>query len=81
VNAILPGAIETAALHGYFETKAPELRDTLVQHTRLRRMGTPDDVALAAVYLASQAASWMTGKLLELDGGRVDELVAIHPDL
>jgi 7-alpha-hydroxysteroid dehydrogenase len=81
VNALLPGAIETAALRSYFETKATDLRETIVQHTRLRRMGTAGDVADAAVFLASPAASWITGKLLEVDGGRVDELLPISPDL
>jgi 7-alpha-hydroxysteroid dehydrogenase len=81
VNALLPGAIETVALRAYFETKAPDLRDTILEHTRLRRMGTVHDVADAALFLASPAASWITGKLLEVDGGRVDELVSISPDL
>jgi 7-alpha-hydroxysteroid dehydrogenase len=81
VNALLPGAIETAALRAYFEMKAPDLRETIVQHTRLGRIGTPDDVADAAVFLASPAASWITGKLLEVDGGRVDELRPIASDL
>jgi len=81
VNAILPGAIETAALRGYFETKAPELRRVIVEHTRVGRMGTPEDVAYAALYLASPASSWMTGKLLEIDGGPVDEIIPMGPDL
>jgi 7-alpha-hydroxysteroid dehydrogenase len=81
VNAILPGAIETPALRNYLETKNPGLRKTLVDHTRLRRMGTPEDVAYAAVYLASPAASWITGTLLEVDGGAVDEIVPMVPDL
>jgi 7-alpha-hydroxysteroid dehydrogenase len=81
VNAIMPGAIETDALRGYFESKAPALRETLEQHTRLRRLGSPQDVAYAAVYLASPAAAWTTGSLLELDGGRVDEIMKTSPDL
>ena len=81
VNAILPGAIETLALRTYFETKAPELRETILRHTRLRRLGSPEDVAATAVYPASPAASGVTGKLLEIDGGRVDELVPISSDL
>jgi 7-alpha-hydroxysteroid dehydrogenase len=35
----------------------------------LRRIGEPDDIALAALYLASPAASWVTGKIFEIDGG------------
>ncbi len=81
VNAILPGAIETDALRQYLDTKAPDLRKTLADHTRLRRIGTPDDVAYAAVYLASPAASWVTGTLLKIDGGTVDEIVPMVPDL
>lgn len=81
VNAILPGAIETDALRQYLDTKAPDLRKTLADHTRLRRIGTPEDVAYAAVYLASPAASWVTGTLLKIDGGTVDEIVPMVPDL
>ena len=43
-------------------------RFTLAEHTRLKRLGTPDDVASAAIFLSSPAASWITGLLLELDG-------------
>jgi 7-alpha-hydroxysteroid dehydrogenase len=35
----------------------------------MKRTGTPEDIALAAIYLASSASDWMTGKLLEIDGG------------
>jgi 7-alpha-hydroxysteroid dehydrogenase len=80
VNAILPGAVETEALRGYFEVKA-DVRDALTSHIRMRRIATPEDVALTAVYLASPAASLMTAKLIELDGGPVDEIEPISPDL
>jgi 7-alpha-hydroxysteroid dehydrogenase len=80
VNAILPGAIETAALQRYFEAKA-DLRDELAARVRMRRLGTPHDVALTALYLASPAASWMTAKLVELDGGPVDGIREYEPDL
>ena len=81
VNAILPGPVETEALIRYFDEKDPELRKTLADQTRMRRMGTPDDVASAAIYLASPAASWVTGLLLEITGGRIDEIRPIYPDL
>lgn len=81
VNAILPGAVETAALRDYFEKKDPDLRETLAQNIRMRRLATPEDVAYAALYLASPAASWVTGTLLTIDGGAVDEGRSKFPDL
>lgn len=81
VNGILPGAVETAALRNYFEKKDPDLRQTLAQRIRLGRLATPEDVAFAAVYLSSPAASWVTGTLLRIDGGEVDEGISMFPDL
>jgi 7-alpha-hydroxysteroid dehydrogenase len=49
--------------------------------TRLRRMGTPGDVGAAAVFLASPAASFITGALLPVNGGEVEEMRQISPDL
>jgi 7-alpha-hydroxysteroid dehydrogenase len=65
VNAILPGAIWT-------EGSAPVLepvRDRVIANTPLKRIGRPEDIALAAIYLASSASDWVTGKLFEIDGG------------
>jgi len=81
VNAILPGAVETEALRDYMDARDPDLREALIANTRLRRIATPEDIAHAAVYLASPAASWVTGLLLELDGGAVDETRPMFPDL
>ena len=53
----------------------------MIQRTRMRRNGTPDDIAGAAVYLASPAASWVTGVLLDVNGGPVDEMALMFPDL
>ena len=80
VNALLPGPVRTAALEGVLEAR-PELRDLLIERTRMRRIGTPEDVAYAAAYLASPAASWVTGVLFDVNGGEVDELMAVAPDL
>ena len=65
VNCISPGAIwtETSA-----ETLEPA-KDRIIRGTPLQRMGTPEDIALAAIYLASPASEWVTGKILEVDGG------------
>ena len=81
VNALSPGAVETPGLREVFERRAPDMRQTIIDNTRLRRMGTPEDVAYAALYLASPAASWITGEILELNGGMVDEMVPSGPDL
>jgi 7-alpha-hydroxysteroid dehydrogenase len=55
--------------------------EQLTARTRMRRLGTPRDIGLAAVYLASPAASWMTGVLLDVDGGTVGEMNPMFPDL
>ena len=81
VNALLPGPIETEALRRYFDEKDDRLRHTLAEHTRMKRLGTPDDVASAAIFLSSPAASWITGLLLEMTGGTIDEINPVYPDL
>ena len=57
------------------------MREKVIRNMRLRRMGTPEDVAYAALYLASSAAGWITGIVLDIDGGRVDEIEEKSPDL
>jgi 7-alpha-hydroxysteroid dehydrogenase len=85
VNAILPGAVETWALNwylGYMEDQGAPVRDTMIERTLLQRNGTPEDVAAAALYLCSDAAAWVTGKLIEVDGGWTFELLPRRiPDL
>ena len=67
VNAIAVGSTATSALDIVLEN--PEIHDEMVRRTPLRRLGQPNDIALAALYLSSPAASWITGKILEVDGG------------
>jgi 7-alpha-hydroxysteroid dehydrogenase len=82
VNAVLPGAIETDALRGWLRTKGSDVREVMISRTAMRRNGTPDDIAQAIAFLASPAASWMTGKLLEIDGLVFHELIpSAIPDL
>ena len=67
VNAIAVGSIATSALEVVLESD--ELRRQMVEGTPLKRLGEPDDIALMALYLASPAASFVTGKIMEVDGG------------
>jgi 7-alpha-hydroxysteroid dehydrogenase len=66
VNAIAPGAIVTDALGTVLND---ELERLMLQSTPLRRLGHPDDIALGVVYLASSASEYMTGRMLQIDGG------------
>ena len=67
VNAIAPGSIVTSALD--IVASNDELREPMEKATPMRRLGDPLDIAAAAVYLASPAGSFLTGKTLEVDGG------------
>ena len=67
VNAIAPGSILTSALD--IVASNDELRASMEKVTPMRRLGDPEDIAAAAVYLASPAGSYLTGKTLEVDGG------------
>lgn len=67
VNAIAPGSILTSALDIVASNDA--LRDPMEKVTPMRRLGDPSDIAAAAVYLASPAGGYLTGKTLEVDGG------------
>lgn len=79
VNGIMPGIIETEAMKAVV-SKLEGVVDQLIARTRMRRLGTPRDIGLAAVYLASPAASWITGVLLDVDGG-AGETSPRFPDL
>lgn len=70
VNAIAPGVIEA----GMNETTAdtlPELWQTYLEAIPLKRTGTPDDIANMALFLLSDKAKWITGKVFEIDGGHI----------
>jgi NAD(P)-dependent dehydrogenase (short-subunit alcohol dehydrogenase family) len=65
VNAIAPGLVKTDLARALWETHG----ETIAARLPLRRLGEPEDVAAAAVFLASDAASWITGTTLVVDGG------------
>jgi glucose 1-dehydrogenase len=67
VNAILPGAVETDLNRDAMAD--PGWRAEVLKRFPLGRLGTPDDIARAAVYLASDDSDWVTGQYLSVDGG------------
>lgn len=67
VNAVAPGATRTAANGAFFE--APGLADLIAATTALDRLGRPDDVADVVAFLASDAARWITGQVIDASGG------------
>jgi NAD(P)-dependent dehydrogenase (short-subunit alcohol dehydrogenase family) len=71
VNALAPGLVKTNFARALWEGEAEE---RVVAHIPLQRLGLPDDVATAALFLASDAASWVTGQTLIVDGG-----TTVHP--
>ncbi|WP_433683047.1 SDR family oxidoreductase [Nocardia sp. CA-119907] len=68
INAIAPGPIDTEAT----KTVTPSvIVEDMVKRLPLKRMGTPDDLVGACLYLLSDEASWVTGQIFNIDGGQV----------
>ena len=67
VNAIAPGAIATSALDIVLQNEALERQ--MIERTPLKRIGDVEDIAAGAVYLASAASGYVTGRALDIDGG------------
>ncbi|HZS06985.1 MAG TPA: glucose 1-dehydrogenase [Blastocatellia bacterium] len=67
VNCIAPGLVRTDFAKALWEN--PKLLATTEASTPLRRIGEPEDIAGAAVFLSSRAGSWMTGQVIVIDGG------------
>ena len=71
VNCISPGFVQTnAATRHQWEAMGKEKRDALLATTPLRRLGTPEDIALAVLFMASDWAGFITGQNLAVNGGR-----------
>lgn len=66
VNGVAPGTIMTEALSQFLDDKATQ---KMIDLTPMKSVGTPEDIANAALFLASPAAKWITGKIIEVDGG------------
>lgn len=72
-NAICPGTVHSPFVEGYLQRNFPgredEVRQTLHARQPIGRMGRPDEIASAALYLASEEAAFVTGSALVIDGG------------
>ena len=71
VNAIAPGATRTQALSSVL---TPEVEQEMLAHTPLKRLGKPEDMANAALFLCAPASNWISGQILTVSGGGVQEL-------
>ncbi len=67
VNAIAPGPTDTAAT----KTQVGAMADDLVKTLALKRLGQPDDLVGACLFLLSDEARWLTGQIINVDGGQV----------
>jgi 3-oxoacyl-[acyl-carrier protein] reductase len=65
VNVVAPGYVDTEMT----EALSDDARDAMLDAVPLGRPATPDDIASAVLYLASDAASYITGHVLHVDGG------------
>ncbi|MFD9429582.1 SDR family oxidoreductase [Streptomyces sp. NPDC060002] len=69
VNAVCPGIIDTEMIQRFAES-TPGGRDALIADEPIGRLGTPDEIAAAVLWLCSDAASFATGHALVVDGGQ-----------
>lgn len=81
VNSVLPGATKTGRLNGLIERKSKEqqkstddIAKAMADEVPMKRLGEPHEIASAAVFLASDYASYITGITLLVDGGRTKAL-------
>jgi len=71
VNGVAPGATRTHALQTVL---APEIEVAMLKRTPIKRLGEPADIANAALFLCSPAAAWISGQILTVSGGGIQEL-------
>jgi 7-alpha-hydroxysteroid dehydrogenase len=80
VNGIAVGSVQTSALETVLTDD--NIRRLMEEATPLKRLGTPEDISAGVLYLCSPAGAYMTGKLLEIDGGMISQTLGLGlPDL
>jgi 3-oxoacyl-[acyl-carrier protein] reductase len=71
VNNIAPGFVRcNPSTEKQWESYGPDGQRAIIERTALRRLGTPEDIANAVLFFASDQSSWITGQVLSVDGGR-----------
>ncbi|MDH5312074.1 MAG: SDR family oxidoreductase, partial [Gammaproteobacteria bacterium] len=71
VNSVAPGLIlSNPSSIRQWESYTPERQRAIVESTHTRRLGQPEDIAAAVLFLASDGAGWVSGQVLSVDGGR-----------
>ena len=71
VNSVAPGfVISNPSTQKQWESYGPDGQKRLVENTHTKRLGKPEDIANAVLFLASEQASWITGQIMSVDGGR-----------
>jgi 3-oxoacyl-[acyl-carrier protein] reductase len=71
VNSVAPGfVLSNQATKRQWESYGPEGQKRLVEAIHLRRLGTPEDISSAVMFLCSGFAGWVSGQILQVDGGR-----------
>jgi 3-oxoacyl-[acyl-carrier protein] reductase len=71
VNSVAPGfVLSNPATERQWQSYGPEGQKRLIDGTHMRRLGTPEDIANAVMFLCCEEAGWITGQVLSVDGGR-----------
>ncbi|MBL8697094.1 MAG: SDR family oxidoreductase, partial [Alphaproteobacteria bacterium] len=71
VNSVAPGFVRSnPSTEKQWDSYGAEGQKRLVENIHLRRLGTPQDIANAVVFFASELAPWVSGQILQVDGGR-----------
>lgn len=70
VNGVAPGMVPTEVMMTALDMDVPALEQIAEKRTPMKRLGTPDDIAAAALYLASDAGGWVTGQIITVSGGQ-----------
>jgi 3-oxoacyl-[acyl-carrier protein] reductase len=71
VNSVAPGFVLSSPFtRADWDRYSPQAQQAHIQNTFMQRIGTPDDIANAVLFLASDYAAWITGQVISVDGGR-----------